>query len=106
MTDTPTAIFVTTHDGPEVMQLQPHDPGQPGRGQVRVHTSAAGVNFIDTYQRTGRYPGTPPFVLGLEGAGVVQAVGPDVEASPRAITSPGRPFPALMQPPSSPPPTA
>ena len=78
MTDTPTAIIVTAHGGPEVMQLQPHDPGQPGRGQVRVHTSAAGVNFIDTYQRSGHYPGTPPFVLGLEGSGVVQSIGPDV----------------------------
>jgi NADPH2:quinone reductase len=50
----------------------------PGEGQVRVRVSAAGVNFIDVYQRSGRYAMTLPFIPGQEGAGVVDAVGPGV----------------------------
>ncbi|MGD8860850.1 MAG: quinone oxidoreductase [Myxococcales bacterium] len=69
------AVFVTRHGGPEVLELREHDPGDPGPGQVRVRVEAAGVNFIDTYFRTGAYPGKPPFVDGMEGAGVVEAAG-------------------------------
>lgn len=53
---------------------------EPGPGQVLVSTAAAGLNFIDTYLRSGVYPTELPFVLGKEGAGTVTAVGPDVEA--------------------------
>jgi NADPH2:quinone reductase len=77
MTDTPNAIVIERHGGPEALVLQPRQPGEPGRGQVRVAISAAGVNFIDVYYRLGRYPAPTPFVPGLEGAGVVEAVGPD-----------------------------
>lgn len=72
------AITVHETGGPEVLRWESHDPGAPGPGAVRVHTSAAGVNFIDVYFRTGLYPRPLPFVQGLEGAGVVEAVGPDV----------------------------
>ena len=75
----PQAIFVEKPGGPEVLALRDHDPGPAGAGQVRVAVEAAGVNFIDTYQRTGLYPRPTPFVLGLEGAGTVEAVGPGVE---------------------------
>jgi NADPH2:quinone reductase len=78
MTDAPNAIVIEQHGGPEVMRLLPRDPGQPGRGQARVRITAAGVNFIDVYYRTGRYPAPLPLTLGLEGAGVVEAIGPDV----------------------------
>jgi NADPH2:quinone reductase len=73
------AIFVDKPGGPEVLSLREHDAGSPSAGQVRVAVQAAGVNFIDTYQRAGIYPRPTPFVLGLEGAGVVEAIGPGVE---------------------------
>jgi NADPH2:quinone reductase len=70
------AIVVHEHGGSEVLRLEEHDPGEPGPGSVRIRTSASGVNFIDVYMRTGLYPRPAPFVLGLEGAGVVETVGP------------------------------
>jgi NADPH:quinone reductase len=72
------AIQVKAHGGPEVLTpVELADP-QPAAGQVLVRVAAAGVNYIDTYHRSGLYPTTPPFVCGLEGAGTVVAVGPDV----------------------------
>ena len=64
--------------GPEVLQLDEVPVGAPGQGQVRVRHTAIGVNFVDTYQRTGLYPMQLPQVAGNEGAGVVEAVGPGV----------------------------
>ena len=72
------AILVHQPGGPDVLRLEPHDPGPPGPETVRIAVRAAGVNFIDVYHRTGLYPVPLPFVAGLEGAGVVEAVGPDV----------------------------
>jgi NADPH2:quinone reductase len=74
----PQAILIERTGGPEVLTLREYDPGAPGPGQVRVEIEAAGVNFIDTYQRAGMYKRPLPFVLGLEGAGHVSAIGPDV----------------------------
>jgi len=77
------AIFAHQTGGPEVLCLEDHDPGEPGPGAVRIRVIAAGVNFIDVYFRTGTYPRPVPFVCGLEGAGVVEAVGAGVtEAEP------------------------
>ncbi len=64
--------------GPEVLQLDDVTVGDPGQGQVRLRHTAIGVNFIDTYQRTGLYPIPLPSGAGNEGAGVVDAVGADV----------------------------
>jgi NADPH2:quinone reductase len=72
------AVVVHETGGPEVLRLEPHDPGEPGPGAVRVRVAAAGVNFIDVYFRTGFYPRPLPFVAGLEGAGTVERVGPEV----------------------------
>jgi NADPH2:quinone reductase len=72
------AIFVRETGGPEVLRLEPHEPGEPGPGQVRVRIAAAGLNFIDIYFRAGLYPRPLPFVVGLEGAGVVEALGAGV----------------------------
>jgi NADPH2:quinone reductase len=72
------AIWVRANGGPEVLRVEEHDPGAPGAGQVRVRVAAAGLNFIDVYMRTGLYARPLPFVLGLEGAGFVESVGPDV----------------------------
>src|SRR5262249_43649434 len=74
----PRGIFMLSTGGPEVLREQPHDPGAPGPGRAGVRVAAAGVNFIDVYFRTGAYPAPTRFVLGLEGAGEVEAVGPDV----------------------------
>jgi len=73
------AIYVRKTGGPEQLLWEPHDPGAPGPGQARVKLGAAGLNFIDVYFRTAQYPRPLPFVLGLEGAGVIEALGPDTE---------------------------
>jgi NADPH2:quinone reductase len=73
------AIRIERTGGPEVLQpVEIEPPGAPGPGEVRVRHHACGVNFIDTYHRTGLYPLPLPAVLGVEGAGVVEAVGPGV----------------------------
>jgi NADPH2:quinone reductase len=73
------AIQVNEHGGPEVLSYEDVPVPEPGPGEARVRLAAAGVNFIDVYQRTGRYPMETPFTLGLEGAGEVDAVGEGVE---------------------------
>src|SRR4051812_16017263 len=74
----PHAIRVHQTGGPEVLQSEQIDVGEPGSGQVRLRQEAAGLNFIDVYHRTGLYPQPLPFTPGVEGAGVVEEVGPDV----------------------------
>lgn len=73
------AIQVATVGGPEVMSWTDVDRPVAGTGQIVVDVVAAGVNFIDTYQRTGLYPVPLPHVLGLEGAGTVVEIGDGVE---------------------------
>jgi NADPH2:quinone reductase len=72
------AIQVKQPGGPEAMELLDSPVPQPKANEAVVKLSASGVNFIDVYFREGRYKAVPPFVLGQEGAGVVNAVGPDV----------------------------
>ena len=74
----PHAIRVHETGGPEVLKWEQVDVGDPGPGEVRLRQEAAGLNFIDVYHRTGLYPQPLPFIPGVEGAGVVDAVGPDV----------------------------
>lgn len=76
------AIRITATGGPEVMQLVDVDPGPPGAGMVTVRNCAIGLNFIDIYHRSGQYPIPLPSGLGMEGAGVVVAVGDGVEFAP------------------------
>ena len=64
--------------GPEVLQVEDVPVGEPGPGQARLRHTAIGVNFVDTYQRSGLYPTPLPAVAGNEGAGVVEAVGSGV----------------------------
>lgn len=73
------AIRVATTGGPDTMEWTDTDEPTAGPGQVVVRVEAAGVNFIDTYHRTGLYPMDLPFTPGLEGAGVVLEVGAGVE---------------------------
>lgn len=72
------AIRIHQTGGPEQLRWDEVDPGSPGPGQARVRHGAIGVNYIDTYHRTGLYPLTLPAGIGMEGAGVVTEVGPDV----------------------------
>jgi len=72
------AIRYHKHGGPEVLQLDDVELGDPAQGQVRIRHTAIGVNFVDTYQRSGLYPMQLPQIGGNEGAGVVEAVGPGV----------------------------
>jgi len=74
------AIVVTRTGGPEVLEYQETPQPQPGPGQLLVKIAAAGVNFIDTYHRTGAYQRPLPFTPGGEFAGTVESVGPDVDA--------------------------
>jgi NADPH2:quinone reductase len=64
--------------GPEVLQLDDIEVGEPGEGQARIRHTAIGLNFIDTYHRSGLYPLPLPSGVGSEGAGVVEAVGKGV----------------------------
>jgi NADPH:quinone reductase len=75
----PHAIRVRKAGGPEVLTWEEVDPADPGPGEVRIKQSAAGLNFIDVYHRTGLYPQQMPFTPGVEGAGVVDAVGKGVK---------------------------
>ena len=75
----PNAIRVHEYGGPEVLRWEAIDIGEPGPGQIRLRQEAAGLNFIDVYHRTGLYPQAMPFTPGVEGAGVTEAVGPDVD---------------------------
>ncbi len=72
------AIRISQYGGAEVLSFEDIDVADPGEGQVRITIEAAGVNFIDTYHRTGLYPLNLPLTLGLEGAGIVNAVGAGV----------------------------
>jgi len=72
------AIRIHEYGGVEVLKLEDLSMPEPGEGQVRVKIEAVGVNFIDIYRRIGRYKRDLPFILGEEGGGVVDAVGPNV----------------------------
>jgi NADPH2:quinone reductase len=73
------AIRITEFGGTDKLRWEEVAVGEPGPGQVRVRNTAVGLNFIDTYHRTGLYPNQLPLTLGMEGAGVVEKVGPKVK---------------------------
>ncbi len=72
------AIIIDKTGGPEVLQWKDVQAGEPGEGQVRIRHTAIGLNYIDVYMRSGLYPIPMPGGLGLEAAGVIQAVGSGV----------------------------
>ena len=74
----PRAIRVHETGGADVLRWEESEVGEPGPGEVRLRHTAVGLNFIDTYHRTGLYPLPLPFVPGLEAAGVVEALGDGV----------------------------
>src|SRR6516225_6801006 len=71
----PHAIQIRQTGGPEVLNWTPIKVGEPGSGQVRLRQAAAGLNYMDVYHRTGYYSQPLPFIPGVEGAGVVEAIG-------------------------------
>ena len=71
-------IQIQQFGGPEQMQMVDLPVGDPGPGEIRIRHHAVGLNFIDVYQRTGLYPNALPLSLGMEGAGIVEAVGAGV----------------------------
>lgn len=86
------AIRVHEYGSPEVMRLEEIDLPEPGPGEVRVMLETAGVNFVDTYQRSGQYNMSLPYTPGSEGGGVVDTLGPEVEG-----LAPGDPVAYAMQ---------
>ena len=72
------AIRIDQHGGPETMHMVQVVVGEPAAGEVRIRHHAVGLNFIDVYQRSGVYPMAMPLQLGMEGAGVIEAVGEGV----------------------------
>ncbi|HPY39940.1 MAG TPA: quinone oxidoreductase, partial [Thiolinea sp.] len=74
-----TVVKIKTQGGPEVMELVQEEVSAPAAGQVQVRHTAIGLNYIDTYHRSGLYPVALPSGIGLEAAGVVEALGADVD---------------------------
>ncbi|MGH7515857.1 MAG: quinone oxidoreductase family protein [Gemmatimonadales bacterium] len=74
------AIRVHEHGGPDVLRYEAVSTPAPGPGQALVRIEASGVNFIDVYHRTGLYKVQLPYILGMEAAGIVEAVAPDVSS--------------------------
>ena len=87
------AIEVAETGGPEVLTHVDKPQPSPGPGEVLIKAEAIGVNFIDTYFRSGQYPREVPFIVGIEVCGTVEAVGDDVAAlsvGDRVVTAPGQ----------------
>ncbi len=72
------AVRIAAHGGPEVLRVEEIEVGDPGAGEIRIRHHASGVNFIDVYHRTGLYAMPMPLSIGMEGAGIVEAVGEGV----------------------------
>lgn len=72
------AVRIDRNGGPEELKIVDVQVGEPGPGEIRIRHKALGLNFIDVYHRTGMYPFPMPLQLGMEGAGIVEAVGPGV----------------------------
>src|SRR5260370_7690486 len=102
------AIRVNARGGAEALRLEDLPQPSPAAGQAVVKIAAAGVNFMDVYQRTGQYKTPLPLTLGQEAAGVVTAVGPgakDVRVGARVASTTGpRPYPPSPPVPADPPP--
>jgi NADPH:quinone reductase len=86
------AIRIHKPGGIDAMVYEDVEVGEPGKGEVRIKQKAIGVNYIDVYQRSGAYPmAAYPAVIGMEGAGVVEAVGKGVKGLVKATASPTPP---------------
>ena len=75
----PKSIIIKKHGGPEVLELQEVTIGTPGPDEIKVTNHAIGLNYIDTYHRSGLYPLKLPIGIGLEAAGKIDEVGTNVK---------------------------
>ena len=75
----PKSIIIKKNGGPEVLVLQDVKVGTPGPDEIKVTNYAIGLNYIDTYHRSGLYPVELPSNIGIEGAGIIEKIGPDVK---------------------------
>tara|TARA_B100000575_G_C23043796_1_gene600766 strand:- start:3 stop:974 length:972 start_codon:yes stop_codon:yes gene_type:complete len=73
------AVIIQKNGGPEVLELKDVNLGNPKSGEVLIKNEAIGLNYIDTYHRSGLYPIELPSNIGIEGAGVIEKIGPDVK---------------------------
>ena len=73
------AVKISKNGGPEVLELKDIDLGDPSPGEVLIKNEAIGLNYIDTYHRSGLYPIELPSSIGIEGAGIIEKIGPDVK---------------------------
>ena len=73
------SIIINKHGGPEVLELKDISVGSPGPAEIKIKNLAIGLNFIDTYHRSGLYKLNLPSGLGMEGAGVVLETGSEVK---------------------------
>ena len=96
------AIEVSDTGGPEVLGYNDVPQPEPGSGELLIKSEAIGVNFIDTYFRSGQYPRPLPFVLGSEVCGTVAAVGPEAGRASRWATASSAPPPTALTPSSAP----
>ncbi len=78
MAETARTVIIEENGGPEALKLVDWPVGEPGPGEIRIRHKACGLNFIDCYQRSGLYPLQLPHALGMEAAGVIEAVGEGV----------------------------
>lgn len=78
MSDTAKTVIIEAHGGPDVLKIVDLPVGTPGSGEIRVTHKAAGLNFIDCYQRSGLYPMNMPQALGMEASGIVEEIGENV----------------------------
>ncbi|MBU2358195.1 MAG: quinone oxidoreductase [Alphaproteobacteria bacterium] len=78
MTETARTVIIRDTGGPDVFQIEDRPVGEPGRGEVRIAHKACGLNYIDVYHRSGVYPLDLPHGIGMEAAGVIEAVGEGV----------------------------
>ena len=100
MTQTSTTVRIDQPGGPEAMRLVELPVGDPGPGEIRIRHHACGLNYIDVYHRTGVYPLAMPAALGMEAAGVVEAVGEGLPGQPMHL-KPGDRVAYASQPPGA-----
>ena len=75
----PKSIIINKHGGPEVLEYKDVEVGAPGPSEIKIKNLAIGLNFIDTYHRSGLYKIKLPTGIGMEGAGIIIETGSDVK---------------------------
>ena len=82
-------VIISKNGGPEVLELKEIKLGEPKSGEVLIKNKAIGLNYIDTYHRSGLYPVELPSNIGIKGAGIIEKIGPDVKDSTLILLTKG-----------------